>query len=108
MTSSLQDRTILLAGGTSTVGRVVAREALARGAQVVVVGHDEGKLAAIAGELEGVRTAAADLTDEGSVGALADRLHGEGGRIDGLLHLVGGWRGGSPAPNRPACAQPDD
>lgn len=87
-------RTILLAGGTSTAGAVAARTALAAGARVVVAGRDPDKLAALAAELPGIRTAACDLTDEAAVRALADDLHREGLRIDGILHLVGGWRGG--------------
>lgn len=94
MTTSLQGRTILLAGGTSAVGAVVARTALERGAQVVVVGHDPVKLEALSGELPGVRTLVCDLTDEASVHALANDVHTEIGRVDGVLNLVGGWRGG--------------
>ncbi len=40
-----------------------------------------------------VRTEVCDLTDETAVAELAERVH-RGGRIDGILHLVGGWRGG--------------
>jgi len=35
-----------------------------------------------------------DLTDEAAVSALAERVHAEHGPVDGVLHLVGGWRGG--------------
>jgi len=93
MTTSLTGRTILLAGGTSAVGAVVARTALDRGARVVVAGRDPGKLAALAGELD-VVTMVCDLTDEASVRALAEDLHAASGPVDGILHLVGGWRGG--------------
>ena len=37
-----------------------------------------------------VRRADCDLTDFAAVQALAERL----GAVDGVLHLVGGWRGG--------------
>jgi len=94
MTPTPPSRTILLAGGTSAVGAVAARTALATGARVVVVGRDAGKLAALEAELPGIRTAECDLTDEAAVRALADDLHQGIGRIDGILHLVGGWRGG--------------
>ena len=94
MTTSLQGRTILLAGGTSAAGAVVARTALDRGARVVVAGHDPAKLAALEGDLPGVETEACDLTDEQAVNALAERLRTRVGLVDGILHLVGGWRGG--------------
>jgi NAD(P)-dependent dehydrogenase (short-subunit alcohol dehydrogenase family) len=35
-----------------------------------------------------------DLADYAAVTALAATLHAEHGPIDGLIHLVGGWRGG--------------
>lgn len=92
--SSLEDRLIVLAGGTSAPGSAVARAALAQGARVVVVGHDPGKLRIIADELPEVSIETCDLTDESAVRALAERVGGAHGRVDGILHLVGGWRGG--------------
>src|SRR5690606_296701 len=44
--------------------------------------------------IPGIHTEQVDLTDEGRVFALAERVHFEYGRVDGILHLVGGWRGG--------------
>lgn len=94
MTMTLQGRTILLAGGTSAAGRIAARTAVERGARVVVAGHDPAKLATIEEELPGVVTETCDLTDETAVQALAERLRTRIGPVDGILHLVGGWRGG--------------
>jgi NADP-dependent 3-hydroxy acid dehydrogenase YdfG len=94
MTTTLQGRTILLAGGTSAAGGVVARTAADKGARVVIVGHDPAKLGALERELPGILTEACDLTDETAVQALAERLHARIGTVDGILHLVGGWRGG--------------
>lgn len=36
-----------------------------------------------------------DLLDRDAVQALADRIEREHGRVDGVVHLVGGWRGAS-------------
>lgn len=95
MPERLRGRTLLLAGGTSAAGRVVARAAVDLGATVVVVGRDGARLERSTAGLEGaVRTAVADLADEGSVQTLADAVHSSVGRVDGILHLVGGWRGG--------------
>ena len=44
-----------------------------------------------AGELH---TELCDLTSEPEVIALAERVRARFGRVDGLIHLVGGWRGG--------------
>jgi NAD(P)-dependent dehydrogenase (short-subunit alcohol dehydrogenase family) len=41
-----------------------------------------------------VATERCDLTDEADVARLAERVRAQHGRIDGILHLVGGWRGG--------------
>ncbi|MGW3343874.1 SDR family NAD(P)-dependent oxidoreductase [Nonomuraea rubra] len=35
-----------------------------------------------------------DLLDRAAVQDLADRVEREHGRVDGVVHLVGGWRGG--------------
>ncbi len=86
--------TVMLAGGTSAAGRACARALTEAGASVVVVGTDHGRLAAVAAEIPGVAVERADLTDPHDVVALHDRVHAAHGRIDGILHLVGGWRGG--------------
>jgi len=39
-------------------------------------------------------TETCDVTDEDAVAGLAARVHGSHGAVDGVLHLVGGWRGG--------------
>ena len=44
---------------------------------------------------------AVDLTDEDAVGAWRDGLVERHGRVDGLIHLVGGWRGGQPLHEEP-------
>lgn len=94
MTTLLRGRTILLAGGTSDAGAVVARTALDVGALVIAVGRDHAKLSAMTSEIPGLRTASCDLTDEAAVRDLATRIRQDIGRVDAVLHLVGGWRGG--------------
>ncbi|MFG6444248.1 SDR family NAD(P)-dependent oxidoreductase [Microbacterium sp. P07] len=93
-TSDVTGRTILLAGGTSTAG-ITAAVAVARaGAQVIVAGRDPEKLARVVSAAPSALTVATDLTDEAAVTELVRQVHGEVGAIDGVLHLVGGWRGG--------------
>ncbi|MDQ1082887.1 MULTISPECIES: SDR family oxidoreductase [Microbacterium] len=87
-------RTVLLAGGTSAAGRASARALTDAGARVVVVGSDRGRLAQVAAEIPGLAIERCDLTDAEEVDALRDRVHDVHGRVDGILHLVGGWRGG--------------
>ncbi|WP_448811603.1 SDR family NAD(P)-dependent oxidoreductase [Agromyces bauzanensis] len=87
-------RTVLIAGATSASGRAVARALLDAGASVIVVGSDQGRIDALEAELPGVAGERADLTDGDDVLELAMRVHARVGDIDGLVHLVGGWRGG--------------
>jgi len=89
--ASLDGRTVLVSGATSASGLAATRELVAAGAQVITVGRDVDKLTPLAAA--GARTEVADLTDEDDVARLAARVHDDG-RVDGILHLVGGWRGG--------------
>jgi NAD(P)-dependent dehydrogenase (short-subunit alcohol dehydrogenase family) len=67
-----------------------------------VVGSHQQKLDAISAALRQAQgpgggelhTELCDLTSEPSVIALARRVREACGRVDGLIHLVGGWRGG--------------
>jgi Short-chain alcohol dehydrogenase of unknown specificity len=90
--SSAAGRLVLVAGATSASGEAATRTLTGAGARVVAVGRDRARLAALAAL--GARVEVADLADEASVGELAERLHADGERVDGILHLVGGWRGG--------------
>ncbi len=87
-------RLVLLAGGTSAVGRASARALVDAGARVVIVGSDAQRVAAAAAEAPGAFTEVCDLTDPDAVTALRDRVHAAHGSVDGLFPLVGGWRGG--------------
>lgn len=84
---------MLVAGATSASGVAATRALVGAGARVVAVGRDEERLRSLAVDGD-VTTAVCDLADERAVGALASELHGRGERVDGILHLVGGWRGG--------------
>jgi len=96
----LGGRVVLIAGATSASGRAVAQALLDAGARVVSVGSDEGRLEALAAEIPGVIVEHADLADEDHVLELAMRVHGRVGDIDGVIHLVGGWRGGGGIPGQ--------
>ncbi|WP_022892876.1 SDR family NAD(P)-dependent oxidoreductase [Agromyces subbeticus] len=92
--TDLANRTVLIAGATSTSGRVVARALLDAGARVIAVGSDQSRIEALEAELPGVVGERADLTDGDDVLELAMRVHARVGDVDGVVHLVGGWRGG--------------
>ena len=96
----LANRTVLIAGATSASGRAVARALLDAGARVVAVGSDQGRIDALEAELPGIVGERADLTDGDDVLELAMRVHARVGDVDGVIHLIGGWRGGGGLPGQ--------
>lgn len=91
--TGVSGRLVLLAGATSDAGVASARALAAAGARVVAVGRSAGKLERLAA-IDGVRTEVCDLSAAEAVAELASRVHAADGKIDGLIPLVGGWRGG--------------
>jgi len=81
---------VLIAGASSAAGQATASALTAAGARVVAVGSDAGRLESVTAEARYV----CDLADFAAVQRLADTVRAELGPIDGLIHLVGGWRGG--------------
>jgi NAD(P)-dependent dehydrogenase (short-subunit alcohol dehydrogenase family) len=103
--SSLEGRVYAIAGVGGGLGPVVAARLAEGGAAVAGTGRDQATLDSLAGELgipaERWDGRAVDLLDEeatrGWCAALVERF----GRVDGLIHLVGGWRGGEPLHEAP-------
>ena len=98
--TQLQDKVVVIAGATSAAGRTVARALVDAGARVVVVGSHQGRLDELEVEIPGVIGERADLTDGDDVLELAMRVHAKVGDVDGVVHLVGGWRGGGGIPGQ--------
>lgn len=92
--SGAAGRLVLIAGATSASGEAVARALVAAGARVLAVGTRQEALDALEAAVPGVDTRVCDLADRDAVAELAMRIHLKFGRLDGLVHLVGGWRGG--------------
>lgn len=95
---SLENRIAVITGATGGLGRVVARCLAEEGARLALLSTDSSRLAALAGELslpqERWLARAVDLTDGAGAQAAAEAVVAKYGRIDILLHLVGGWTGG--------------
>lgn len=83
-------RTVLIAGATSAAGLAVASSLADAGAHVVAVGSNLARLQSVLAVAPEAALYECDLTDFAAVTALAAQLS----PIDGLIHLVGGWRGG--------------
>jgi NAD(P)-dependent dehydrogenase (short-subunit alcohol dehydrogenase family) len=99
----LDGRVIAVAGGAGNLGPTVVRRLAEEGAAVSVCGRDQADLAALASEIEpAIETDVVDLLDAAATKAWADDLVGRHDRrVDGLVHLVGGWRGGKPIEEAP-------
>jgi len=87
-------RTVLLAGASGASGVAVARALAADGARVLAVSRSQEHLDALVAEVPEADTRVCDLTNASAVAELAMRIRVKFGGIDGLIHLVGGWRGG--------------
>lgn len=94
MTDSAAGRTVLVAGATSAAGIAVCAELASAGARVLAVGSNAERVGALTWQVPEAVGLVCDLSDLAEVMALAERLHADHGRVDGLIHLVGGWRGG--------------
>lgn len=103
--SELDGRVIAIAGAAGGLGPVVARRLAGAGAALALTDVDAGRLDSLAAELglpeERWEARVVDLLDEGAARDWADFLRDRFGRVDGLLHLVGGWRGGEPLATAP-------
>jgi NAD(P)-dependent dehydrogenase (short-subunit alcohol dehydrogenase family) len=103
--SALDDRVIAIAGVGGGLGPLVAAELAAAGATVAGTDRDQAALDALAAELgipaERWDGRAVDMLDEGAVSSWCAALVERFGRVDGLVHLVGGWRGGQPLHEEP-------
>lgn len=86
-------KTILIAGGSSAAGVAAARALIEAGLRVVTVGSSTARIEAAA-QASGALAVTADLANPAAVKELHQKLLAEQGPIHGLIHLVGGWRGG--------------
>ena len=89
--SEPEGRVIVVTGAGGALGRLVCELLDARGAIVVAVGSDARHLETV----EGSEHFECDLSNRSAVTELADVVRSQFGHVDGVLHLVGGWRGGS-------------
>jgi len=87
-------RTVLIAGATSTAGLAVASSLADAGARVIAVGSNLARLQSVLQVAPDAALYECDLGDFAAVTALAAQISASHDSIDGLIHLVGGWRGG--------------
>jgi NAD(P)-dependent dehydrogenase (short-subunit alcohol dehydrogenase family) len=95
-----RDRVVVITGATGVLGRTAARAFADAGARIGLIGTDRGRLAEVAAEV-GVADdrwigATADLREADAVAAAMAAVEERFGRIDVVLHLVGGFVPGAP------------
>lgn len=90
---SVENRTYLVTGGGSGIGRGVAAALVEAGANVMIIGRNADKLAAAAAEITGpgsIRYEPADVTNEDEVSRAVDAATAWQGRLHGVVHSAGG------------------
>ena len=85
----LENRTILITGGTSGIGFEMAKQLLGRGNTVVVTGRDREKLEVAERQLPGVHTFESDVSDPEAIAALHDRVLARFPALDTLVNNAG-------------------
>ncbi len=97
MRLSFQERTYLVTGGGSGIGKGVAAGLVAAGASVMIVGRNADRLAAAVEEIESlesdggsIRYEPADVTNEDEVTRAVDAATAWHGRLHGAVHCAGG------------------
>jgi NAD(P)-dependent dehydrogenase (short-subunit alcohol dehydrogenase family) len=97
---ALADRVVAITGATGPLGRVATRRFGKSGACIGLIGRNQERLveAATRARLAEGRWAAGvgELRTPDGVRSALERIERAFGRVDVLLHLVGGWAGGTP------------
>jgi len=90
---SLKGKTIVVTGGFGALGRVVAEQAVARGASVAVIDHAAAPPAGLAERLgaNALVLGAVDLSSSESAKKAMAAVEERFGRIDALLNIAGGF-----------------
>ena len=103
--AALDGRVIAIAGAGGGLGPAVAQRLADDGASLALTDRDQERLDSLVSELglaeDRIDARVVDLLSEEAAKEWAGALNERFGRIDGLLHLVGGWRGGEPLATAP-------
>lgn len=91
MSKQLQDKKIVIIGGTTGIGLSAAKAFIDEGAQVVVSGRNEENVAKAKEILgENAKSVCSDAIEQGTASQVIELCIEEFGRFDGLYHVAGG------------------
>lgn len=95
---NLEQRVAVITGATGGLGAFVTRDLAGRGAKLALLGMDPDRLDTLTGDLglpsERLLSRTVNLLDPAEAIFAAEAVAVKFGKIDILLHLVGGWTGG--------------
>src|SRR5438552_1144542 len=100
------DRVAAITGATGNLGTVVARSLAEQGARLALFGTNNERLEHLVDDLglpdDRLLTGAFDFTEPDAAKSAVGTVMQKFGRIDILLHLIGGWTGGKSLVEAPA------
>jgi len=91
---AVEDKTVLITGGSSGIGAAAAKKIAEAGGAVVLVARTQDKLEEVAAEIRAVRGGTAhvypcDLSDMDAIAAMADKVLSDLGGVDILINNAG-------------------
>jgi NAD(P)-dependent dehydrogenase (short-subunit alcohol dehydrogenase family) len=102
MGTRFDGRVVAVAGAAGGLGPTVVRRLAGEDLRLCLCGRERAKLEDLATETGAhADVDVVDLLDPVAARDWASALAERHGRIDGLVHLVGGWRGGTPIEEAP-------
>lgn len=102
MDAALQGHVLAISGAGGNLGPTVVRRLAPVGGHLCLCGRDVESLQKLAAESDASADVdVLDLLDLRATRTWADDLAERHGRVDAVVHLVGGWRGGKPIEDSP-------
>lgn len=103
---SLENRVAVISGATGGLGSTITRELATHGINLALLDIDPVRLGSLTNNLSlpdsRILSQTVNLLDAGETKSAAEAIFGKFGRMDILLHVVGGWTGGKTLLEAPA------